>query len=147
MVDFGRGPVEATRLPWGDVFMAYHSTGIPNIEVYAVFPKAMRRLRGLFNAMQPLFKLDVVRGLLKALASGGSTREERARSSTSVWGEVEDDEGRRATARLHGPDMWLLWTNGRRWPRSKRSWPIMRRPDFKRPRRLTGRILCWPARG
>lgn len=110
MVDFGRGPVEAMRLPWGDVFMAYHSTGIPNIEDYAVFPKSMRRLRALFNAMKPLFKLGPVRGLLKALASGGSTREERARSRTSVWGEVEDDQGRRASARLHGPEAGVDWT-------------------------------------
>lgn len=41
-VDFGRGPVQATRLTWGDVLAAYFSTGIPNIEDYAVLPKALR---------------------------------------------------------------------------------------------------------
>ena len=41
-VDFGSGPVQATRLTWGDVLAAYFSTGIPNIEDYAVLPKALR---------------------------------------------------------------------------------------------------------
>jgi short subunit dehydrogenase-like uncharacterized protein len=27
-----------------------------------------------------------------------------------VWGEVTDDEGRVATARLHGPEAGLVWT-------------------------------------
>jgi short subunit dehydrogenase-like uncharacterized protein len=38
LVDFGKGPVLAARLTWGDVFTAYYSTGIPNIEDYTVFP-------------------------------------------------------------------------------------------------------------
>lgn len=32
-VDFGNGDKWAMRLPWGDVSTAFHSTGIPNIEV------------------------------------------------------------------------------------------------------------------
>ena len=42
-IDFGQGPVVATRLTWGDVFTAYHTTGIPNIEDYLVVPEATRR--------------------------------------------------------------------------------------------------------
>ena len=34
-VDFGRGPRRGVTIPWGDVSTAFHSTGIPNIEVYA----------------------------------------------------------------------------------------------------------------
>ena len=30
LTDFGHGPVEATMLGWGDVFIAFYSTGIPN---------------------------------------------------------------------------------------------------------------------
>jgi short subunit dehydrogenase-like uncharacterized protein len=33
-IDFGGGPVQAITIPWGDVATAYHSTGIPDIEVY-----------------------------------------------------------------------------------------------------------------
>ena len=34
----------------------------------------------------------------------------RARTSTDVWAEVVDAEGRRATARLHGPEAGVVWT-------------------------------------
>jgi len=37
-IDFGFGSVNTITIPWGDVYTAYHSTGIPNIEVY--FPRS-----------------------------------------------------------------------------------------------------------
>ena len=33
-VDFGRGPVAVSSIPWGDVASAFHSTGIADITVY-----------------------------------------------------------------------------------------------------------------
>jgi short subunit dehydrogenase-like uncharacterized protein len=41
MIDFGSGPVNASMLTWGDVYLAYRSTGISNIEDYTVLPPAM----------------------------------------------------------------------------------------------------------
>lgn len=38
--DFGRGPVKLVSIGWGDVSTAYHSTGIPNVEVYMAIPSA-----------------------------------------------------------------------------------------------------------
>ncbi|NTU75607.1 MAG: NAD(P)H-binding protein, partial [Anaerolineaceae bacterium] len=35
LADFGSGPVTVTRLPWGDAFTAFHSTGIPDIVDYS----------------------------------------------------------------------------------------------------------------
>jgi short subunit dehydrogenase-like uncharacterized protein len=110
MIDFGRGPVQATMLTWGDIFMAYYSTGIPNIEDYAVIPAERRRLRTLFDYIRPLFKLTVVRNFFKRRLKAGSTADERARTRTSVWGEVEDAEGRKAVSRLHGPEAGVVWT-------------------------------------
>src|SRR3712207_3296995 len=34
VIDFGAGPRTAMTIPWGGVVTAYHSTGIPTIEVY-----------------------------------------------------------------------------------------------------------------
>src|SRR5438874_2145204 len=42
VIDFGAGPVQAVTIPWGDVFTAYHSTGIANVEVYTAAPLGMR---------------------------------------------------------------------------------------------------------
>ena len=52
-IDFGQGPVEAARFTWGDVFTAYHSTGIPDIEVYVALPPAMRRQMAMVRALRP----------------------------------------------------------------------------------------------
>lgn len=110
IIDFGRGPVQATMLTWGDIFMAYYSTGIPNIEDYAVLPAEMRRQMPLIDYMRPLFKLTVVRNFFKRRLKAGSTADERARTRTSVWGEVEDAQGRKAVSRLHGPEAGVIWT-------------------------------------
>jgi len=110
MIDFGRGPVQATMLTWGDIFMAYYSTGIPNIEDYAVLPAEMRRQMPLIDYMRPLFKLTVVRNFFKRRLKAGWTADERARTRTSVCGEVEDAQGRKAVSRLHGPEAGVIWT-------------------------------------
>ena len=110
LLDFGQGPVQATRLTWGDVFTAYYSTGIPNIEDYAVMPEAMRRQMATLDYLRPLFKLAVMRNFLKRGVKPGPTADERAQTFVHVWGEVEDDQGRRAISRLHGPEAGVTWT-------------------------------------
>jgi len=109
-VDFGHGPVQAVRLTWGDVFTAYYSTGIPNIEVYVVLPEAARKQRALLHKLRPLLGLAPLRRLLQRGVRPGPSAEARARTVTHVWGEVEDAAGRRAAARLHGPEAGLVWT-------------------------------------
>lgn len=110
MIDFGHGPIRATRLTWGDVFTAYYSTGIPNIEDYAVLPEGLRRQLAAMASLRPLFKLAAIRDLFKRGVKPGPTADERAKTFTHVWGEVEDDQGRRAVSRLHGPEMGVSWT-------------------------------------
>ncbi len=110
MIDFGYGPRQATQLTWGDVFTAYYSTGIPNIEDYALLTKGLRRQLAAMAALRPLFKLAVIRDLFKRSVKPGPTADERARTFTHVWGEVEDDQGRRAVSRLHGPEAGVIWT-------------------------------------
>ena len=109
-VDFGAGPVEATSIPWGDVFTAYFSTGIPNIEVYVAAPPALRRQLAFARAIAPAVKWGPVRNLLLMGVRPGPIPALRARTSTHVWGEVADEEGRSATARLHGPEAGVEWT-------------------------------------
>jgi short subunit dehydrogenase-like uncharacterized protein len=110
LIDFGKGPVQADRLTWGDVFTAYYSTGIPNIEDYAVLPNAVRQLLAIPNSLRPLFKLAVIRNLLKRGVKPGPTADQRTHTVTHVWGEVEDAQGRKAISRLHGPEPGVVWT-------------------------------------
>ncbi|MFB6131312.1 MAG: trans-acting enoyl reductase family protein [Salinigranum sp.] len=107
--DFGDGPKVGVTVPWGDVATAYYTTGIGNVETYATVPRyavgAMRRLRPLAAVLGS----DPVRWALKELAEAavsGPTATQRARSTTRVWGEVRDDDGGRAVARLRTPDTY-----------------------------------------
>ena len=110
LIDFGSGPVTTTRMTWGDIFTAYYSTGIPNIEDYLALPEATRRQLAVLAFVRPLFKLAVVRNLLKQSVKPGPTADERARTVTHVWGEVRDADGRRAVSRLNGPEAGVIWT-------------------------------------
>jgi short subunit dehydrogenase-like uncharacterized protein len=112
-VDFGRGPVWATLTPWGDLVTAFHSTGIPNIEVYVVPPRQIGIFTHVARYAGPLLGLPAVQSFLKSQArrqGPGPTPEQRAQTHCTVWGEVEDEQGRKATARLRGPEAGATWT-------------------------------------
>jgi short subunit dehydrogenase-like uncharacterized protein len=111
LVDYGQGPESATTIPWGDVATAFHSTGIPDVEVYAALPASARlamkltRALGSFLASAPAQRLFKSR--IKAQPAGPS-EEERARGRSYVWGEATDDAGGRASARLTAPEGYAL---------------------------------------
>jgi short subunit dehydrogenase-like uncharacterized protein len=110
-IDFGRGPVEATTIPWGDVATAFYSTGIPNIEVYAAMPARLRKVMKLTRPFGPLLGSGVVQRFLKKRITAqpaGPNEEERVRGKSFVWGEVKDDSGQRRVSRLSGPEGYTL---------------------------------------
>ena len=109
-VDFGEGPVDAALVPLADVFTAYHSTGIPNIECYLAAPPALRLVMAAGRLIAPWAKWGPVKNLLLMSVRPGPSAELTRRSRTHVWGEVVDDQGRRAAARLHGPEAGVVWT-------------------------------------
>lgn len=109
-IDFGAGAVTATRVTWGDLFMAHRSTKIPNIDDYMVVSAGMRRQLASVGYVRPLFKFAAVRNLMKRTVKSGSTSEERENTRASVWGEVVDGDGRSAVSRLHGPEASVDWT-------------------------------------
>lgn len=105
--DFGDGPRRAVTIPWGDVATAFHSTGIPDVEVYlAQSPRAIRAMRRV-RWFGPLLRTGPVRALLAGLIRRrmtGPSDEERSRGETRVYGEVRSGSGALARARLRGPD-------------------------------------------
>jgi len=111
MIDFGDGPIEAVRLTWGDVYSAWYSTGIPNIEDYLVLTPSMKKGLSFITLIRPLFKLAAVRNFFMRGIKPGPSLEECSRTIYHVWGEVTDDKGNRAVSRLHGPEGGLIWTS------------------------------------
>jgi short subunit dehydrogenase-like uncharacterized protein len=97
-------------MTWGDVFTAWYTTGIPNIEVYAALNGYLSNLMGLASWMRPLYRLPMARRLARRFIPSRSTPEERLQTRTNVWGEVQDEQGRTAAARLHGPEAGVIWT-------------------------------------
>ncbi len=112
-IDFGdgRGPIGTITVPWGDVATAYHTTGIPNIEVYMAFKPWFRRLAKSSRYFSGLLGSAPLQSFLKAQINAmprGATAEQRARSTSSVWGEVQDHTGHVVTERFKTPDGYTL---------------------------------------
>jgi short subunit dehydrogenase-like uncharacterized protein len=111
VIDSGTGPVEAMTIPWGDVSTAYHSTGIPSIEVYMAAPLRLRLAARASRYLGWFLGSALVQRLLKRrIRAGppGPTVEERSRGQSLLWGEAEDPTGRKVVSRMHGPDGYTL---------------------------------------
>lgn len=111
MIDFGEGPVAASMITWGDVFTAYRSTEIPNIEEYSVLSEDLTGQLDRLDRLRPLLRFGPVRWAAKRSLRGGATAAERAETTMSVWAEVTDGDGGKAVSRLHGPEGGLEWTS------------------------------------
>jgi short subunit dehydrogenase-like uncharacterized protein len=106
-IDFGDGPRTAITVPLGDLTTAWHSTGIPDIELYFAAPPGLRVLAVAARYLGPLLRSAAVRRLLTARVRAGApgpSGEERRRGRAAVWGEVEDEAGRRAAGRVAMPE-------------------------------------------
>ena len=68
------------------------------------------QLRGMGRRRSLNNRRSAERYLLLMAVRPGPSAELRARTRTHVWGEVADDQGRRAVSRLHGPEAGLVWT-------------------------------------
>ena len=103
----------AMTSPWGDVYTAHVSTGIPNIEVYLGVPPATARQVQRTRWLSPLLGLAPVQAFLKAQVAKkvrGPSDKARAGSESVIWGEVSDAAGNQATGQLRTPNGYQLTT-------------------------------------
>jgi short subunit dehydrogenase-like uncharacterized protein len=110
-IDFGRGASRGVTIPWGDVATAWHSTRIPDIEVYMSAHAGLCLFLRLSRGLGPLLVSGPVQGLLRQQVASeplGPSEEERRRGRAYVWGEVEDEEGQRRVSRLVTPEAYTL---------------------------------------
>ena len=114
-IDFGDGVKTAMPISWGDVSTAFHTTGIPNIEVFIPAPTAMIVGAKLSNFIRPLLGLPSVQRWLKARIDQsvkGPGEATRAGLPTYVWGEARNARGEVRTARVRTDNVYSLTITG-----------------------------------
>jgi short subunit dehydrogenase-like uncharacterized protein len=113
-IDFGNGEKTAMTIGWGDVSTAFHSTGIPDIEVYAAVPHLVARAAGLGSRVHRLMGWAPVQTLLKRAAGrmAGPDATARSRDATYVWGEAENAAGAQRTARVRTANVYDVTVHG-----------------------------------
>jgi short subunit dehydrogenase-like uncharacterized protein len=108
-IDFGEFTKTGVTIPWGDVSTAFYSTGIPNIEVYAVLPEENLRLLKLSRYIGWLLATKPVQNYLqKRIPEGGPNEAERAKGKTYLWGKASDDDGSKVESRLTCPEGYTM---------------------------------------
>ena len=103
--------INSLRIAWGDIFTAFYSTGIPNIEVYASFPKLIMMQMKFIEYFRPILSKPPIMKFMQKTLKGGSTNEERKNTVMWVYGELSDPQGNKAICRMKGPEGGLLWTS------------------------------------
>jgi short subunit dehydrogenase-like uncharacterized protein len=110
-IPFREGLRTAMTIPWGDVASAYYSTGIGNIEVYAAASAwqiaALRRWRGLVSVLAVRPVLALARRFIERRLPGPPAAS-RARETASLWGCVENPQGRHVEGTLTTPNGYSL---------------------------------------
>lgn len=110
-VPFAGGERTAVTIPWGDVYTAQVSTGVPDIEVYmAMPPAAIRKLQRL-RPLVGLLGFEPVRSLARSWIERrlrGPSAAERATTGCELWGEVSTADGRSAAATMTTPNGYEL---------------------------------------
>ena len=109
--DFGMGERPTIQVSWGDVATAFHSTGIPNIEVQFKASRAMMAFARTPWFVKSFLGLDFMQSLLKfqvdRLPEGPSEAARRAGRAVLV-GQARNKTGQTVRARLRTPEGYSL---------------------------------------
>lgn len=114
-IRFGDEEKLAMTIPWGDVCTAWHSTGIPNIEVYIPVSDRVVKSARLSNYIRPLLALSPVQNFMKnriGKSVKGPSEAAREKLPTAVWGEVSNAAGVKKTARIKTANGYSLTVTG-----------------------------------
>ena len=108
-IDFDGKRRTCVTIPWGDVFTAYHTTGIENIEVFMAMPPSMVRMVKASRWLGGVLGSAPVQRFLKSrIAPGGPNEHARKTGETRVWGRVTNRAGKTVEAHLRTPEAYEL---------------------------------------
>ncbi|HKE19284.1 MAG TPA: hypothetical protein VKB80_30620 [Kofleriaceae bacterium] len=101
----------AVTIPWGDVSTAYHSTGIPNIEVYLAQPPRLIRAMKMVRPFRKLIGLGPVQNMLARRIEArvkGPDADARASGQSEIWGRARSAAGAEVEGTLTTPEGYRL---------------------------------------
>ena len=116
-VNFGAGfgggekKLFVMTIPWGDISTAYTTTGIPNIEVYTGISQKVYRMLKLQWTFNWMLRTDFIRNIIKKKIKerpAGPSDEQRAKSSSLIWGGVSNASGKTLQACISCFDGYTL---------------------------------------
>ena len=107
----GDKPRLAMTIPWGDVFTAHVTTGIPDIEVYMTASSSSIASARRLNWVRPLLRFPKVTRFLQgrmAASVKAPSPEKRAKTNCYIWGEARARDGRTARVEIETPNGYDL---------------------------------------
>ena len=138
--DFGAGEKPTMQVSWGDVATAFHSTGIPNIEVYFDASPAIRAFARTPWFVKSFLGLGFMQSLLKfhvdSLPEGPSEAARRTERAVLV-GQASNKMGQTVRSRLRTPEGYSL-TAATALDAARRVAAGDIRPGFQTPSRVFG---------
>ncbi|MBK7871920.1 MAG: saccharopine dehydrogenase NADP-binding domain-containing protein [Saprospiraceae bacterium] len=105
-IDFGAKKSFVMTIPWGDVYTAYYSTGIPNIEVFTGMKKPFYNVLKFQLLYNWFLKLAFVKNYLRKQVqknAARATEKQLEQGASFVWGAVTNDKGISVTQLLSLP--------------------------------------------
>jgi short subunit dehydrogenase-like uncharacterized protein len=102
-IDFGKGPRLSVMMSWGDVATAWHSTKIPDIDVYFAATPQVEQLVKMPGFVRWILSTSIAQGILKRQIDRqpeGPTDAERAAGSAILIGEAKNGSGQIVRSRL-----------------------------------------------
>ena len=109
--DFGEGPKPTVQISWGDVSTAFHSTGIPNIEVQFEAIPAVKALARLPALVKSFLGLPFMQNFLKTRVDRqpeGPSDAARRLARVVLVGVARNEKGESVRSRLTTPDGYTL---------------------------------------
>lgn len=110
-IPFAHAERSAMTIPWGDVYTAFVSTGVPDIEVYmSVSPSTIANVKRL-RMIQPVLGWAPVQAFLKKRVEkriSGPSEDRREKTDCQLWGEMSSADGRTVTATMTTPNGYDL---------------------------------------
>ncbi|MDH5474587.1 MAG: saccharopine dehydrogenase NADP-binding domain-containing protein [Cyclobacteriaceae bacterium] len=111
IIKYGGQERLSVGIAWGDVFTAFYSTGIPNIEVYTGMPPKMLKAMKKASKFGWLIKTWLLQIILKRIVRkkiDGPSINKRETLRTYLWGKVMNAEGKEVVAELETPESYKL---------------------------------------